>query len=298
MPKAASSALQFWCDGARDRLAAEGVDYPDPRSQHLMKKHPQLVRELMDGRADTLARDVAASRAPTILVSNEGFSARYSSFPATSGPALRAAAAGRRISLFLIWREPESWMRSLWAQGIINPSVRGAAPLTCDFDSFAARSSVRRMLDIPARAAEMQALTGADEVVTARAEGDWFGALLDMLGVARRPDDAPARVHRAVPAHTIELVRRITEQSGEHRGLIRAALLAAIEAGGPTGNVTIANTARGYAGWPPARQARSARLLRKVLRGIETDTDEMSAQRRVILDWARQQQAAARAVNP
>lgn len=286
MPKAASSALQLWCDAARDRLLAEGVDYPDPQSPHLMKKHPRLVPDLIEGHADTLARDVAASRSPTVLVSNEGFAPRLPLFRPPAAKALRKAAGGRRITLFLISREPAAWLRSIWAQGILNPLIDGAPPMTETFDDFARRPAVLAMLDIPAQAARMQAFSGADEVVTAATEADWFGALLTLLGVARREGDAPPRAHRAAPQATIELVRRVMARAGAQPGPVRLALLAAIEAGGATGNMTIANTARAYATRPAPQQARAARLLGKALTQADPDPGDMATLHAAIAEWA------------
>lgn len=286
LPKAASSALQVWCDANRARLLAEGVDYPDPRSDHLARKHGRLVPELREGRADTLAADVSASRSPVVLVSNEGFAGQYPGFPPWAGAALRAAAGGRRVTLFAISREPGPWLRSLWAQAVLNPVPRGQRPLTEDFDRFAARPAVLRMLDLPARAAEMGAIAGADDVVTATAEGDWFGALLSLVGVARRPGDAPPRAHIAAPAHVIELVRRTMARSGSHPAPVRMALLAAIADRVPGGNVTIANTARAYATRPPPQQARAAGLLVRALAEIEPDGGEMAALHAGVLEWA------------
>lgn len=286
LPKAASSALQFWCDAQRTRLLAEGVDYPDPRSPHLMRKHSRLVPELLDGHADTLAQDVAASRSPTVLVSNEGFSVRYPAFSRQARPALLAAAGGRRITLFLISREPGPWMRSLWAQGILNAPMQGRPPMTDAFEAFAARPETQRMLDLPAVAAGMQAMTGADQVVQATAEGDWLGALLSLLGVAPRPDDAPPRAHRAAPAHTIELVRRVMAQAGDQPGPVRMALLAAIEADVPTGNVTIANTALGFARRSERQQQQAARRLAESMLRVSPDAGEMAALHATISAWA------------
>ena len=59
LPKAASSALQVWADANRAALAAQGVDYPDPRSPHLMCKHPWLVAEL--------AEELGTSREAVVL---------------------------------------------------------------------------------------------------------------------------------------------------------------------------------------------------------------------------------------
>ena len=286
LPKAASSALQFWCDAQRTRLLAEGVDYPDPLSPHLMKKHHRLVPELLDGHADTLAADVSASRAPTVLVSNEAFAVRYPAFSRQARPALLAAAGGRGITLFLISREPGPWLRSLWAQGILNAPMQGRPPITDDFESFAARPEIQRMLDLPARAAGMQAMTDADHVVQATAEGDWLGALLSLLGVARRPDDAPPRTHRAAPAHTIELVRRVMTEAGDQPGPVRLALLAAIEADAPTGNVTIANTALNFARRSERQQHKAARLLAQALRRVSPDAGEMAVLHATFSGWA------------
>lgn len=286
LPKAASSALQFWCDGQRERLAAEGVDYPDPRSEHPMKKHHALVPELLKGRADTLARDVAESRAPTMLVSNEGFAPRYRQFPRAAADALAGAAGGRAVTLFLLTRSEEGWLRSIWAQRIINPSIQRAPLIFDTFDDFVRRSDARWLLDVEARGAEMQAIAQADQVVRASVEEDWFGALLTLLGVARRPGDAPPRIHGAAPPHAIEIVRRVNALPTDQPNLVRSALLAGLQAELGTSNVTLANTARVFATHPNEKRKRSSSLLANALRDVDPDPGPMAALHAAISAWA------------
>ena len=286
LPKAASSALQFWCDGARDRLAAAGVSYPDPRSPHLMKKHAWLVPEAVEGHATTLAAEIAARPAPVVIASNEGFSARYPQFRTGFRDALARAAAGREIVLFVMTREAGSWARSLWAQAVLNAPMHGLLPEAQPFETFALSHSIRWYADIDTRAAQMQALTGAARVVQADAGDDWLAVLTDLAGVPQLGSEAPPRIHSAAPVHAVELVRRVNALRPDRAGLLRAALLAGIAAICGPGNMTIDNTARNFAGRPEKQRQAALRLLTALLAQITPDPGEMATLHADLRDWA------------
>ena len=286
LPKAASSALQIWCQNARDALLGAGVDYPDAAGPDLMRKHPWLVADAMQGHADTLAMTLAASRADVLIASNEGFSARYRQFPHGFTAALGEAAAGREVVLFLIRRDPASWARSLWAQAILNAPMRDHLPEARPFELFALSPAMRWFADLDARVAEMQALTAAARVVQADAEGDWHAALLDLAGAAQLGGSPPPRIHGAAQPVAVELVRRVNALRPERAGLLRAALLTGIARHCGPGNITIDNTARGFAERPEKQRRAAAALMAGALAQITPDAGEMTALQAALRDWA------------
>lgn len=211
LPKTATTSLQFWAHANRQPLAERGVDYPEPAGEVLVPKHQFLVTELMTGQLDRTRRTVAASESPRLFLSTEGLTNHLYDYSEDALAQFREVLAPHRVTLFLVLREPTAWVRSYYKQAVLNPVVgRYHYGTALTLDAFSRLERVRRLTDHAAVLRDARRAYGAAQAVPAAFEGDWFGGLLDVLGVrdgaAFQP---PERRHESLPDDLIELFRQV-----------------------------------------------------------------------------------------
>ena len=211
LPKTATTSLQFWAHANRKPLAGHGIDYPEAAGEVLVPKHQFIVNELMTGQLDRTRAAVAASDAPRLFLSTEGLTNHLYDFAGDVLAQFRGILAARKVTLFVVLREREAWVRSYYKQAVLNPVMeRYHYGTALTLDEFSRLERVRRLTDHAAVLRDAARAYGAADVVSAPFEGNWFGALLDALGVADASAfPAPERRHESLPDDLIELFRQV-----------------------------------------------------------------------------------------
>jgi hypothetical protein len=169
------------------------------------------VTELMAGQLDRTRRTVAASESPRLFLSTEGLTNHLYDYSEEALARFREAVAPRRVTLFLVLREPAAWVRSYYKQAVLNPVVeRYHYGTALTLEEFSRLERVRRLTDHAAIVRDAGRAYGAAEVVSAAFEGDWFGALVDALGVGDASAfQPPERRHESLSDDLIELFRQV-----------------------------------------------------------------------------------------
>ncbi len=247
-PKTASSALQAWCHANRDVLQAGGIRYgavdtpQDP-------KHQWLVQALRRGDFTRLQAEVDALRddpGQALVLSCEGIMVHRMTVPAAHWQQFREVMSGCETTLFLVRRDPESWLASLWKQQVINPVPPGGRLQVADPQAFARIAGVRGMMDLPGLARDLSARTGAAQAVIAEMATmlDDFRALLALPPEVETR--ALPRANEALPDAFISVYRQLAGHATDVPAL-RLAFFALFVEGAPTSNIMLSNVARRFA---------------------------------------------------
>jgi len=191
LPKCASTTLQFWAGAHRETLLSHGINYPTSTVNTHAPKHQEIVRAFIDNEFDPLDALLKQDPATTLFLSTEGLANHF--FDLERNPwataRLRAAFAGRRITLVMIRRNRDAWLRSYHQQQVSNPPndnyLHGT---TLRFDEFVQHPRVQRLLDTDKLFADMAELYQAEDVLVADLEGDWAAQVTDWIGVPQLAD--------------------------------------------------------------------------------------------------------------
>jgi hypothetical protein len=248
-PKTGTSTLQAWCHLNRGVLAAQGIVYASvdtPRDP----KHQWLVQGLKRGDLSRLAAETGPlrdGRAHTLILSCEGVMTNRALIPDSAWQQVREVLTGFDTTLFLVGRDLDGWLRSLWKQALINPVPPGRPLSLPDFAVFCRMPAIRAMMDLGHMADLIADRTGASARVLTRLDADFIGVSAGLLGLS--PDaplqDAP-RINESLPPDFIAVYARLARHV-DQVGPLRLATLAAFQAMRPTGNLMVATVARQFA---------------------------------------------------
>ncbi|WP_142663455.1 hypothetical protein [Paracoccus laeviglucosivorans] len=268
-PKTATSALQAWCHVNRCVLARHGLHYGTVDTPH-DPKHQWVMRALRQGDFARLQAEIAAfhdSPAHTLILSCEGVMVHRATVPAAHWQAFRQIMEGIDSTLFMVGRDPESWLASLWKQRIINPIRPGERLKVMTPQAFARLAGVQAMLDLPRLATVMQQETGAGRTVFSRLPT----MLDDFRAVLRLPPEAETqdlpRANEALPDSFIDVYLRVAEAAPDVP-LVRMAFFGLFVAAHPTNNVVLSNVARRFQTCPEDQRRAALDMLLVVLDGI------------------------------
>lgn len=229
LPKTATTALQFWCDQNRERLIERGVLYPEVDASQTVPKHQYVVGELLRGEFPRLRAQLETCEQPVLLLSSEGLSNHFYDFPEESFSEFRKLLTelGYSLSIFLVFRSPEIWLRSYYKQAVLNPTYRKFEWGTSKtFQEFAELPRVRRLTDLDSLRVDMSTRYGG-EVHVANYEDGWVSNFSRLLGVSEEGLGLPPRVHGSVSDEIVEVVRQINGMGLSKR--LRASVLAGIQ---------------------------------------------------------------------
>lgn len=267
LPKTGSSALQSWCHRNRAMLAGYGVDYP--LSAGGSTKHQFIIQALMKGdfaEVETVLRRNLSAR---MVMSSEGMTNHLYDFSSAALSSFRTAVAGYRVRLFMVAREERAWLRSLYAQMVVNsvePRFHYGTPLP--FDEFCRLPRIRRLADTRRLAADVRDGFGAAECRVVSYESDWMAEFLDMLAIDPQAALPPLpRENSTVPPSVVEIVRQINGFRLEPRN--RVAALAAIERCFDTRNLALLQAIGQHPDDGQLRQVATGLLPRLLADGAE-----------------------------
>lgn len=284
-PKTATSALQAWCHANAAALADQGVRYATVDSAH-DPKHQWLVPALRSGDFGRLADEIGRSRdagARLLVLSCEGMAVHRMSVPAAHWQRFRDTMDQVESTLFLVRRDPESWLASLWKQHVINPVRPGARLQVVAPGDFARMGGVRAMMDLPALAQDLRQRSGAGAAVVADMPVmlDDFRALLGLSADAALRD--LPRANEALPDALIRAYCALAENATDVPTL-RLAFFGLAMRCMPGNNVMLANVARRFAALPVDRRQAAIAVLATAATGL--DAPEDAALVRQVLEMA------------
>lgn len=274
-PKTGTSALQAWCAAHRDALARHDVHYADVDRPD-DPKHQWLLQALQTGHFDRLHDTVARHPSGTLILSCEGIMVQRGKIAPDHWAAFRAALTGFQRHLFLVQRDPEDWMRSLWRQGVLNPVGSGGLAMP-SLDAFATSPWLREMLDLPSLARRLAQAAGADGITIAPYRDDWLAAFRSLAGLPDGAVPAPLpRVHDSPPEAFLQLYLALA--AGHPRvGPLRQTLFAVYVGARTTTNLTLQNTARAFRRRDRTDQARHLQALITALAHPAAGVGEVAA---------------------
>lgn len=231
LPRCGSSALQDWACTNAALLARQGIIWPAVDNAGLeAARHQWLVEALKtgsDGRLESLLADAGDD---DILMSTEGLSLQFDSFPAEQMAWFREAAADWDVRLIIMTREVTGWQRSMWKQCMVNPVQAGSDfGLSVDLADFGSLPSTRRLMDIKRLPRDMQRGFGATDVTVINSDRDWLADLARLIDVDLAGATTPERRHESLPDPVIDIVRAINAEGtrgGPRRGLLALLQLA------------------------------------------------------------------------
>lgn len=129
-PKTGTTSLQFFMDRKRKELSEEGILYPNHYSDTFAPKHQWLTSHLKNTNADGFLLDLdiviksVNNNTHTIFLSSEGIFNHWWDFPAKSKALLAELTTCFDVSLWVWFREPFSFVESLYRQYIKNPQIQ------------------------------------------------------------------------------------------------------------------------------------------------------------------------------
>lgn len=192
--KTGTTSLQLFLDDHRDALLSRGIYYPetgrDYRQSGRFPKHSWLLEGLMadDGAPLRQGFERVLSQCPpnarTIVLSDEALFGDWQHTSPGGRAALGALAAALEIELWVWFRDPVAYARSLYVQILENPGgprLADGADFTLeaalDFPTFSGR------LDYIGYVRKVEAVLGAGKVRPFVYRGDTTAAFLHALGV-------------------------------------------------------------------------------------------------------------------
>jgi hypothetical protein len=225
-PKTGTTSLQLFMDRNRDALLDRGVLYP--RAGVLPPpepKHHWIVTSLLNGDVANfttmLDRAISEARSDThtILLSSEGLSHRWWDFSPAGLDMLGSLATRFEMELWVFFREPVAFFRSLYVQTLKNPRLSGTCYGTdLSVDGMLCEPWFRKQLDYAGYIRDVERHLGPGSIRPFRYDGDTISAALAALKVTDL-DCEPLRENRTMGEVGVDLLRRINRHGldGEAR---------------------------------------------------------------------------------
>ncbi len=213
LPKTGTSALQRWCYANSGRFLEQGIRYPTPSADTEMPKHQFIVSDLMAGDLSRTARAVAEGGEDGTVLTSEGLSNHLYDFRPIGLEKIRGLFEKFYLTVFLVHRNPEDWLRSYHKQCAINP--RNAAyyyGTGLDLHAFRELPRVRKLMNVPNLAQDCAAAFGTKEVVATEYDSDWLMRFFGLCGYTPTEKVELEVTNESVPDWLFEAVLRINRQ--------------------------------------------------------------------------------------
>jgi hypothetical protein len=213
LPKTGTSALQRWCYANSGRFLEQGIRYPTPSADTEMPKHQFIVSDLMAGDLSRTARAVDEGSEECTVLTTEGLTNHLYDFRPIGLEKIRDLLEAFHLTVFLVHRRPEDWLRSYHKQCAINP--RNAAyyyGTGLDLHAFRELPRVRKLMNVPNLAQDCAAAFGAKEVVTMEYDSDWLARFIGLCGYTPAEKVELEVANESVPDWLFEAVLRINRQ--------------------------------------------------------------------------------------
>ncbi len=229
LPKTGSSALQNFLSENAGSLMACGVEYPISFLSRNLRKHSWLIESLMQEDLSKLSYVLEnANKKSNIVLSSEGLTNHLYDFSERGLAKFREETKNYDVTIVLILRDLEGWLRSYYRQSVVNPN-NGMSELYAtklSFEEFSVHPHMCRLADFANLQLALKDAFGASRLVPLDYAGEWFKELCVELGI--EPSDFPAleRKNEGVPDWVIALMLRVNrlERPEGERELWRAAI--------------------------------------------------------------------------
>ena len=224
-PKTGTTSIQFFLDDNYDSLLERGILYPKVQLETYAPKHqwiiPALRREDFDHFLDKLEEVIDETRenTDTIFLSTEGIYNHWRNFSSLSKSFLKLLNDFFDIEIWVWFREPLSFMRSLYRQNIKNIRVDG-------FESYGSNLTFDEMmddrwfeshLDYLGFLLDMEELFGRERLNIFHMERDVLSTLTTSLRIDNLPMSRK-RENRSLGCTTTEIVRELNALRPDNEG--------------------------------------------------------------------------------
>jgi hypothetical protein len=233
--KTGTTSLQVFMERRRDELKSLGYFYPHTGENYeetgRFPKHKWLINALMSGDGSTLFANIQAILSEcspdtrAIILSDEALFGDWAHASDEGRAALRSLSRIFEVELWVWFREPVSYARSMYIQMLKNP--RGpAAGNGCDLpiDDAIELPWFSRRLDYIRYIRDVESVLGAGQVKPFLYKGDIIDDLLDALGADGVRRDGLAE-NRTVGAAGVDILRALNRFDLDEEGKRRAVSL-------------------------------------------------------------------------
>ena len=209
MPKTGSSALQQWCHAHSDRLLDQSIRYPQPSNGTEMPKHQFVVENLLSGDFSQTAAALSEGGEETIILTTEGLTNHLYDFRPSSLAKLRTALEPFNVTVFMVHRKTDDWLKSYHKQCEINPNLaQYAYGLGLELSQFRRVPRVAKLANVNALVEDCVAY-GAAETIAETYESDWARRFLEVCGYVAEAPIEFQRTNEIVPDWVFDAVLRI-----------------------------------------------------------------------------------------
>ncbi|RME59401.1 hypothetical protein D6779_04365 [Candidatus Parcubacteria bacterium] len=211
--KTGTTSLQYFLDRQGQDLLRKGFYYPKVYNEGT-KKHQWLVNSLRSRRFELFLdrmREVLSRRprkAHTIILSTEGLFNHWWDFNEEAKALLSLLAKYFSTELWVFFRDPESFIKSLYIQCLKNPQVKGISCYGRDLslEMMLADEFFKRQLDYLGFLYSAETVFGAGKVKAYAYQNDLITFVLGQLGISD-VENSHKRENVGLSAASVEMLR-------------------------------------------------------------------------------------------
>lgn len=209
LPKTATSAFQSWCNVNKFRLLKNGIDYPD-EIELVTLRHQFIIKEIKNGLFNKLQACLSNTNCQKILFSVEGISNQFFTFTEEQLLRFREVLNDYDVTLLLVRRDYDSWIKSYYKQCVVNPLVTGFPyATTLDMEEFKKLQCIQMLNSLPNEPEILKKAFGAKKIVIADYEEDWMSVFGKAIGYADMSIRNLERHHESLNDETIKFILEI-----------------------------------------------------------------------------------------
>jgi len=221
LPKTGTTALQKWFRQHQDDLSLAGIQYPD-QFGHNGDKHSFMIDELRNNsKIPRINKIVTNANCSTLFLSNEGLSNHLYDFDPIALKNFRELTKDMVITIILVTRPKEAWLRSYHKQCVLNPNI-GASDLwgtSLRASELVDHPRIKRLLNYERLLDDMKTEYGAHSTFHIRYnEPYWFELILDELGVGHLSTHPLTSINVSLPDWAIEMMRQVNSYISSNQG--------------------------------------------------------------------------------
>jgi len=149
LPKTGSTALQTYLDSNRELLATKSFNYPKERTKKGIPKHQSLVKGLNTNNHTKLKVYLKNNTKNNLILSTEGLTNHIYDFSSKSILEFRETIKTYNVIIVLVTRDFDSWVKSYYAQSVINPRIKLSYNATSlEIDEFKKHPRILQLANI------------------------------------------------------------------------------------------------------------------------------------------------------
>ena len=214
-PKTGTTSLQFYLDRERNTLLENGILYPSHVSETYAPKHQWLVRNLLGSDSNSLLKNIERvleevnDNTHTIFISTEGLYNHWWDFSDDSKYLLSELGVCFDVSVWVWFREPLSFLESLYRQNLKNPQMKTIKCYGQDlsFKEMLSDDWFIRHLDYLGFIYECEKIFGDNHVKLFKYDGDTVLATCKALDIPFIERKEAVRENIGLSTATIDLLR-------------------------------------------------------------------------------------------